>query len=168
MEDKNRKQEKFIKENIKMESPSADFSQKIMRQIISEEALNEKALFTLLKKHALDLPSVDFTDKVMDKIEVKNSSAFVYEPVISKKVWLLIAGMLISIVVFSFVKLDGQSEQFDYLGEFIKKLDIFYSFQLPEVFLSPILALGLFTMSLFLWVDYFIRNRHNTHGYRVI
>ncbi len=43
----------------------------------------------LMKENSLDKPSVDFTAQVMSKVWVTNT-AFVYKPLISKQVWVII------------------------------------------------------------------------------
>ena len=160
--------DKFIRENMETKRPSIDFSDKIMQQIFSSELKKEKALGNLVQKHALEVPSNDFTDKVMNQLLKENSYAFVYKPVIGKKVWFSIAFVLGLILIYSFLNMEYRQIQFDYFDKYIAKLDHLFSFQLPELFLSPIFAFSLFTLSLFLWIDYFIQNRHKSHSSNVI
>jgi len=134
-----------------------------MDQIHASETAKERSLGTLLQKHILEIPSSDFTDKVMDQIQTKESSEFVYKPVISKNVWFAIIAFFGLVVVFSLLNLDGQEPQIDYLQKIINKLDFSISFKVPHELMSPIFALSLFALSLFLWIDYFIHNRYNHH-----
>lgn len=52
----------------------------------------------------LDQPSFGFTTNILDQIKsLSNSSLFVYRPLISKRVWLLIGLAVISLVLFLLV-----------------------------------------------------------------
>ncbi len=163
MEDSNKKTDQFIREHMEEERPSLGFSDKIMNQIHASETIKEKSLGTLLQKHILETPSSDFTDGVMAQILAQESSVFVYKPVISKNVWFAIVAFFGLVAVFSLFNLDGQEPQIDYLQEVISKFDFSISFKIPHELMSPIFALSLFALSLFLWIDYFIRNRYNHH-----
>ena len=57
-----------------------------------EEPLNkqDKLLCDLLQESSLEKPSLDFSKSVMEKIQAKRATT-VYEPLISKKAWGLIA-----------------------------------------------------------------------------
>ena len=168
MEDRNKRLDKLMRDYMYTENPPSDFSDKVMQQIVSSEKEKEKVLGLLMQKHAMESPSINFTHHVMDKIQVKEPYVFIYKPVISKKNWLMISVFLLLVVIFSFLSMDYQEDQLDYIGKFMIKLDSIISFQLPEVIFSPILALSLFTMSLFLWIDYFIQNRYKSHSSNVI
>jgi hypothetical protein len=65
---RDKKIDKFIKQNLSPENPSAEFSSNIMQQINSLEKINEKALASLLHKHTLEKPSLNFTSKLMQEI----------------------------------------------------------------------------------------------------
>ena len=54
-----KKLDKLIRESLKMEQPSVDFTNKIMNQIEVADAKQEKALGSLLKKNALESPSLN-------------------------------------------------------------------------------------------------------------
>ena len=163
MEDKNKELDKLIRDNMEEERPSLGFSDKIMDQIHTYETAKEKSLGTLLQKHILETPSTSFTDNVMAQIQTQESEVFVYKPVISKKVWFAIVAFFGMVVVFSLLNLSGQEPQIDYLQEVISKFDFSISFKMPHELISPIFALSLFALSLFLWIDYFIHNRYNHH-----
>ena len=168
MEDDNKKLDKLIRDNIETERPTLDFSDKILQQIISAEAKKEKVLGTLVQKYALEAPSKDFTKKVMNQILKENSSVFVYKPVIGKKVWFSIGFVLSLMLFYGLSNLDYKQTQFGYLDKYLLKFDHIFSFQLPEGLLSPIFTLSLFTLSLFLVLDYFIQNRDSTHKINVV
>lgn len=168
MEDDNRKLDKHIRDNIETERPTLDFSDKIMQQIFLAEAKKEKALGTLVQKYALEAPPKDFTKKVMNQILKENSSVFVYKPVIGKKVWFSIGFVLSLILIYGLADLDYKQTQFDYFYMYLLKFDSIFSFQLPEGLFSPIFTLSLFTLSLFLVLDFFIQNSGNPHKTNVV
>ena len=79
---------------------------------------NEKLdamLERLMRDEALESPSVNFTDKVMDKVYgIESSTVTVYKPLISKRVWLLIA--LSFVVLVAFVMLNNGSTDSQWLS----------------------------------------------------
>ncbi|MCD6543785.1 MAG: hypothetical protein J7K34_04685 [Flavobacteriaceae bacterium] len=162
-EEKDKITDQFIKDHLETEKPSADFSDKVMQQIVSLEQKKEKALGSLVQKYILESPSVDFSDKVISQILKKEAPVFVYQPVLGKKVWYSLAIIIGLIVVYSFTSLDYQENQIDYIGKITAKIGHNFSFQLPQVIFSPIFALGLFALSFFLGIDFYIQNKINPH-----
>ena len=61
-----------------------------MNQIEAFETNEEKALGSLLKKNAMESPSLNFTARVMAEVE-KASVKVVNVPIISKKIWTFIS-----------------------------------------------------------------------------
>ena len=165
-EDKNI--DKIIRESLDSEKVSIDFSGNVMEKIFELESNKEKALSTLLQKHTSESPVTDFTDKVMKQIIKEESPVFVYQPVLGKKVWFSLVVIIGLIIIYSFTALDYNTTQVDYIGKFIAKFNHNYSFQLPQFIISPIFALGLFALSFFLGIDYFIQNRGNSHKSNVV
>jgi phosphatidylglycerophosphate synthase len=49
------------------------------------------------------VPSSDFTDKVMSKIDVLTEKELIYEPLISKKWWTIVSITSITLILFSFI-----------------------------------------------------------------
>ena len=64
----NKNIDKFIKQNINIEKPSLDFSNKVMSQVKAIELNNEKAFSSLMQKNLLETPSVNFTTNIMSVI----------------------------------------------------------------------------------------------------
>ena len=58
-EDKNI--ERLIRESLKVENTSDDFSDKVMKQIKVSDRKEEIALTSLVAKYAVERPSADFT-----------------------------------------------------------------------------------------------------------
>lgn len=63
----------------------------------------EKLVDKMLKSSTLESPSVDFTSQILSKIEtLQQSKSTVYQPLISKRVWGIIAGVCAIFVVYFF------------------------------------------------------------------
>ena len=65
----------------------------------SEQHFNDLAK-KVYKSTSIESPSLDFTSKVMAKLEGQTSTAF--QPLISKKGWFGIAAVIIGVITFSF------------------------------------------------------------------
>lgn len=151
-----KKIDKFIKQNLSPENPSAEFSSNIMQQINSLEKINEKALASLLNKHTLEKPSLNFTSKLMQEISAV-SKVSVYQPVISKKVWFLIISTILLLVVLAVFNFENTPSQFNYVDVVASKIDGLFSFKMPALISSPILALSMFALSSLLFLDRFLQ-----------
>ena len=110
---------------------------------------NEKLdamLERLMRDEALESPSVNFTDKVMDKVYgIESSTVTVYKPLISKRVWLLIA--LSFVVLVAFVMLNNGSTDSQWLSSLELPRPEFtlfdnINFQLSETFKYAVLFLA--------------------------
>lgn len=61
----------------------------------------ENMVDKVMKNVTLEIPSFDFTAKVMSQVNlITQSQATVYEPLISKKGWIIIFGGLIAVVAY--------------------------------------------------------------------
>ena len=110
---------------------------------------NEKLdamLERLMRDEALESPSVNFTDKVMDKVYgIEASTVTVYKPLISIRVWLLIA--LSFVVLVAFVMLNNGSTDSQWLSSLELPRPEFtlfdnINFQLSETFKYAVLFLA--------------------------
>ena len=159
-EDKNI--DKLIRESLKMEQPSDDFTSKIMNQIEAADTKQEKALGSLLKKNLMESPSLNFTARVMAEVE-KASVKIADKPIISKKVWTFIGIFVGSIFVYSLLAGEKSTSTSTALDETMKKFDQIltnsFSFDLPEILISPLFGLSIFALSSLLFLDYFLKNR---------
>lgn len=86
---------------------------------------NEKKIEAFIDKlmsaDALEQPSIDFTDKVMSKVEtISNSTVTIYKPLISKPVWILIITGFVALVGYVIFKEpttgSGMLERFNLSG----------------------------------------------------
>jgi len=71
----------------------------------SNEKKIEAFIDKLMTADSLEQPSLDFTDKIMTKVEsISNSTATVYKPLISKSVWYVIIGCFLALVAYIYLK----------------------------------------------------------------
>lgn len=71
----------------------------------------ESLIDSIMKSDSLESPSKDFTSNVMQHIDVlENKRALVYKPLISKKTWVLLTILLLSIIGYGFYGSDSTSE----------------------------------------------------------
>lgn len=153
--------EKLIRDSLQTEQPSADFKNNIMGQIEAFDAKEEKALGSLLGKHIMESPSINFTDRVMHEIH-KASITVVNKPIIGKKTWIFIAISLLSLVVYSIFISIGSTEPSivgGLIDDGMNKLPSVPTFDLPGILTSPIFGLSVFALSSLLFLDYYLRNK---------
>lgn len=159
-EDKNI--DKLIRESLKMESPSDDFTSRIMNQIEVTDSKQERAMASLLKKNTLESPSLNFTARVMAEVE-KASVKIADEPIISKKVWTFISIFVGSIFVYVLLTGEKSTTSSTAIDEAMKKFDQMLTnsltFDLPELIISPLFGLSIFALSSLLFLDYYLKNR---------
>ncbi|NOQ92626.1 MAG: hypothetical protein GQ552_07915 [Flavobacteriaceae bacterium] len=150
--------DKFIKEGLEVENTSLGFSDSVMQQIYALDIEKEKVLTSLLQKHTLQEPSLNFTANVLSEIHL-NSKASLYQPVISKKGWYAILVVLLSLSVYVFTTVDETSIQSNMVNSSLIKLENVFSFNLPTLLTSPLFALSIFALSSLLFLDYFLQKR---------
>ena len=157
-----KKIDKLIQESLKIESPSVDFTDKIMNQIESVDVKQEKALGSLLKKNALESPSLNFTARVMAEVE-KASVKVADTAIIGKKAWIFISIFVGSIFVFTLLTGEKDTSSPSALDSAIEKYDQILTnsltFDLPGILTSPLFGLSIFALSSLLFLDYFMKNR---------
>lgn len=107
----------------------------------------EELIDKLMSKDTLEQPSLDFTDKVMSKVEaISNSKATVYEPLISKKVWILILTGFIALVVYNVFNKPSATgsllERFNISGLFVNPFQVLsFDFSAIMVYAFVLLAI---------------------------
>jgi len=155
-EEDNIEMDKLIRQNLHVEKPSSDFSIQVMQQIAITK--KDKALSTLIQRNLLEKPSADFTANVMTNID-QLEKASIYIPVISKKVWVLIASLFMIVTAYTLITLDTTQSYFTRLEKYTPSFNNDLTFDLPPILTSPLFALSIFSLSALLFLDYFIRNR---------
>lgn len=157
-----KKLDKLIRESLKMEQPSVDFTNKIMNQIEAVDEKQEKALGSLLKKNTLESPSLNFTARVMAEVE-KASVRVADTAIISKKAWTFIILFVSSIFVYALLTGEKNTATTQAIEGTMKKVDNLLTnsmtFDLPEILTSPLFGLSIFALSSLLFLDYFMKNR---------
>lgn len=154
--------DELIRESLKMEQPSVDFTNKIMDQIQLVDTKQEKALGSLLKKNTLESPSLNFTARVMAEVE-KASVKVLDTPIIGKKAWAFIVMLITSIFVYVLITGEKDTATSLAIGGAVKKVNNALSnsmtFDLPAILTSPLFGLSIFALSSLLFLDYFMKNR---------
>jgi hypothetical protein len=127
----------------------------------AEEIKKDPVIKSIFDEGGLEQPSDNFTDQIINTIKAQSKdSAFVYKPVISKKAWLALTFLGISLFVYLMLGLSPDSEflgfhgflmDFDTSG--IKKVLGQFRFSLE---LSPILKMALATLSIFTFANLII------------
>lgn len=91
-----------------------------------------------LKSIKRELPSADFTSKIMDEILVtQNIEVFEYKPLISKKSWFALAAGIFGMLFYVFLK----SSEFDSANSkyaWLPKFSIYDFIELPNI--SPVVG----------------------------
>lgn len=157
MKDNTKNIDKFIKQNLKIEETSLNFSSNVMEQIYAVDLKKKKALSSLMQKHVIEEPSINFTSNVLSTIEQK-SKVSVYQPVIGKKAWIFIGSLIIFIFVYALFNI-GSPAQNSIIDNFFLKIHDYFSFEFPSISISPLFTLSIFALSSLLCLDYFLRNR---------
>jgi hypothetical protein len=106
----------------------------------------DKLTHQLINEAGLENPSANFFSKVMDKIEVKKvSQPIVFQPLISKKAWMLIISF--TIVVIALLTIYPINNEFS-LFQLPSLSHLLFKF--PKIHLSKTAIYGIGFISLFL------------------
>lgn len=98
---------------------------------MEHEDKNIEALINkLIAADTLEQPTLDFTDKVMEKVAETSTNATVYKPLISKYMWWSIAASFLALV--GYVLFQKPSDN----------ISIAERYSLPEVSLNPLEGLS--------------------------
>ncbi len=68
------------------------------------DKLTDEQLDILFKELPSETPSVNFSDKVMNKIEETIEERKVIDPLIGKSTWFLLFSFFLSIIIYSFIQ----------------------------------------------------------------
>ncbi|MCF6347861.1 MAG: hypothetical protein L3J20_06135 [Flavobacteriaceae bacterium] len=101
MSDKEKHITKKLLKSIDLDSPSIDFTDKVMAKVNTipdEVILKDTILTSLLKKNSLETPNSDFSIEIMAK--VSTNSIADYKPIISKKSWNIIFLFFASFIIY--------------------------------------------------------------------
>ena len=120
--------------------------QLILKEMDKQSNKIDKLAHQLLNEAGLENPSADFFSNVMDKIEAqKASQPVVFQPLISKKAWLLIISFtIVAITLLTIYPIINEFSLFQ-----LPSLSSL-SFKFPEIHLSKTAIYGIGFLSLFL------------------
>ena len=161
MQDKEEHNTKKLIQNIDLEKPSFDFTDKVMTNLnaITDEALKDTELTVLLKKHSLETPKANFSSKVMAKVGV--DSIIDYKPIISKKTWSILFFIFGGLTIYALISKPSLTFNNDYFVEystFFDKLIIdLNNFLIQSVQVPSILIVSIFCLTLLLLLDSILR-----------
>lgn len=83
----------------------------------NEDKLLEKLTDTIMKDSLLETPSFDFTAKVMSQVlATKTSNVYVYKPLISKSVFILI--FICFLVLFTYILTNNETQTYSWVSYF--------------------------------------------------
>ena len=100
----------------------------------------DQQLKQLLQERGIDMPSPDFTDRVMDRIEaLPQSKPIVYKPLIGRFGWLAIVLGALGFIIAVFSTASPSAATPDLLPDFASRLPSFPELNFPN--LSPTIIL---------------------------
>jgi len=160
-----KKSDKHIKNIIStagIDKAPVDFTSKVMQDVFvstNEEALKDATLSSLLKRTSIEEPSQDFVSSIMDQVETPIEIK--YQPLISKKTWLIISGVVMAFILFIF--LSGSTEEstsiFNKVSPYLNNMNNLFSNPLKGFVLSPLLAISIICLSSLLLLDTILKRR---------
>ena len=124
----------------------------------NEDKLLEKLVDTIMKNSKLEKPSLDFTAKIMSQVlTTKTSEVYVYKPLISKYVFILVLGCLIALFFYLKPQTDNSINRLsDSLFYNINRIALF-SFSKITVY-----SVGIATLFLFIQIS-FLKKHFDNH-----
>ena len=126
----------------------------------NEDKQIEKLVDHIMKDTLLESPSSDFTSKVMSKILAsKTSDVTVYKPLISKSVFIVIFGCIITL--FIYLLMNGEKQENSWFSHI--KFNLFYNNELTSVFkVSKIMLYAVVSTTIMFLVQIsFLKNYFN-------
>jgi hypothetical protein len=124
---------------------------------------NDDEILGLVRKKGLLKPSPDFTSRVMQNIGEAAINPVSYQPLLSRKAWILIISGFVLMVVFCWYALSGKNSgtSYDLSGISDKVAMYFNRFEFSLKFDANallIVILALISMGVLLWLDLWLSN----------
>lgn len=118
----------------------------------------DKKIDDLVKKAIqnteLDAPSFNFTENIMQTIEViENKKSVIYKPLISKTVWLVLFIGFVGLIIYTFYAPNISSGN---LIDFDKVISYLPSINLPKITLSKIAVNSILLISVIIVIQFSI------------
>jgi len=115
----------------------------------------------IVKEIGSEEPSIDFTDSVLSKIRsVDEKSTVVYQPLISKSTWWILAAAVTTVLLYAFF--GNPDIENNWFGIFrLKELSAFNLFgKIPDLSVSDTFVYGFLVLALFTGVQVFLLKQH--------
>ncbi len=153
MSNKEKHTTKKLIQNIDLDTPSVNFTDKVMTKVNSipdELILKDVILTSLLKENSLEVPNSDFSTNIMNKVNANFVAD--YKPIISKKSWNIIFLFFTGFIVYILLSKPTISNQNKYVSEFsaffnnlISDLgnSLVQNIQIPSILIVSILCLSI-------------------------
>lgn len=152
MPDKEKHITKKLLQSIDLDSPSIDFTDKVMAKvnIVPDDIiLKDMILTSLLKKNSLETPNSDFSIEIMAK--VSTNSIVDYKPIISKKSWNIIFFFFLSFITYILFSKPTTTQNHSYISKLSKVSNnliaelgnsLTQNIQIPSILVVSILCLS--------------------------
>jgi uncharacterized protein YggT (Ycf19 family) len=160
-----KKSDKHIKNiigKVGIDKAPVDFTRKVMQDVFvstNEEALKDPALSSLLKRSTIEEVSQDFVSSIMNRVETPVEIN--YQPLISKKTWFIISGVVIAFILFVF--LSGSPKEstsiFNKVSPYLDTINNLFSNPFKGFVLSPLLTISILCLSSLLLLDTILKRR---------
>lgn len=128
---------------------------------VNEDELLEKFVDNMMKDSVLETPSFDFTSKVMSQVlDAKTSEVYVYKPLISKPIFIIILGCFILSFIYIFINKETQTDTLVNYPNF----DFIPNFNITSIYIFPkitIYAVVLATLMLFIQISFLKKHFDN-------
>ena len=161
----NKKSDKHIKNiihKVGIDKAPADFTSKVMQDVFissNEEALKDTILSSLLKRNCIEEPSEEFVSSIMNQVET--TAEIKYQPLIGKKTWFIISGIITAFVIFVFFS-DSPKESSSLVTKALPYLDQAQHLLMnpfKSIRISPLLTISLLCLTSMLLFDSLLKRK---------
>ena len=162
MSKKSDKHIKNIISQVEIDKAPLDFTSKVMQDVFvssKEESLKDAVLSSLLKRTNFEMPSQDFVSSIMDQVETPID--FKYQPLISKKTWVIISAFFVGLIIVAFL-IDTPKESAASITKaslYLSSMTNLFSNAIKELTESPLLIISIFSLSILLLVDTYFKGK---------
>ena len=131
------------------------------------EENNDKDIRLLVKETGVLQPTPDFSKKIMDEVQNTSSGvAVVYQPLISKKIWMVIGLSICVILIMPLFVADGSDSLLQKIAAIVPEIGLFGNMY-ADLLLNKITAYGLLCVSIMLFVQLFLMRRRIDQDFAV-
>ncbi|WP_298222543.1 hypothetical protein [Flavobacterium sp.] len=124
----------------------------------NEDKLLEKLVDNMMQDSVLEDPSADFTAKVMSHVlKAKKSNIYVYKPLISKPVFVLILGCFIGLFIYLFINRETQTNSW---VDDLNFKTVYYNYAISLFNFSKITIYSVILATFFLFIQILFLRKH--------